>query len=61
MSVDTTITETTRPSNRSDPGITTKEGTTNYFSVKTHPDETPSTFQIADGVLSSGKPYASTT
>ena len=61
MSVDTSITEITRPSNsnRSDPGMTTKIGTTNYFSVKPHPDETSSTIQSADGVLPTGKTYTS--
>ena len=61
MSVDTSISEITQPLNRSEPGITTKKGTTNYFSVKTHPDETLSTFQTADGVLHTGKPDASST
>ena len=61
MCVDSSMTEITHPSIRSGPGITTNERTTNYFSAKTHPDETPSAFQTAHGVLPTCKPYSSST
>ena len=61
MSVEKSITEVTRPSNRPDPKATTDEGITTYFSGRTHPDGTPSAFQTANEVLITCRPCAGST